>query len=90
VDGVFREDVIGVRNEQIEGAAPLLETVIESGTPTGAGRTLDGIRERFQNQFDAVPEPCKSLYKKVDYPVRISDRLAALQVEVDAGGALGG
>lgn len=74
----MREDVLALREEQVEGGVPLLERVMEGGRLLRPHPTLAEIRERFQEAFRRLPEPYKALRDAPRYPVRLSRALEAL------------
>lgn len=77
--GMYQEDIIGLRDEKIEGGTPLLEKVMANGKPVHPYPSLQEIRERFANNFSCLEKKCKSLEDTYDYPVKISDSLKELQ-----------
>lgn len=81
-DGRFSEDVIGTRDETMEDARPLLEPVMKDGKLVRAHPSLNEIRERFKAGFSALDETHKRLHDPLPYPVKVSDRLKALQDKV--------
>src|SRR5712692_1944049 len=61
---VFRfadHDVLALAEEDVPGAAPLLQPVIRGGKRVAAKPDLDGIRELAQQRLAAIPEPCRRL-----------------------------
>jgi nicotinate phosphoribosyltransferase len=58
--GRFAGDVIGTRDETIEGAEPLLEPVMKNGALTRKQPSLDEIRERFKERFSSLDETHKA------------------------------
>ena len=77
--GIYLEDVIGVRDETIPGAVPLLENVMENGKPLDAHPSLSDLRQRFKTNFSRLDDKYKSIHHKVDYPVTLSKKLKDLQ-----------
>ncbi len=77
--GMYQEDIIGLRNEDIENATPLLGKVMEHGKMLRPHPTLSEIRERFNKNFSCLSEQYKSIHHAVDYPVTISSSLKTLQ-----------
>jgi len=77
--GRFMEDVIGTRDETLEGAAPLLAPVLKEGKLLKAHPTLEEIRQHFARRFQALDEAYKALDGAPSYPVKLSPRLRALQ-----------
>lgn len=76
--GVMAEDVLGLAEEQLEGE-PLLETVMEGGRRTAAGRRgLADARARLRGELARLPAALRSLdAPRRPYPVRLSKALAA-------------
>ena len=77
---VFREengDTVGVFGEELPGE-PLLEKVMESGQPVKRLPTLKESREYFLERFSKLPDELKRIDRKVEYPVRISEKLREL------------
>ncbi|MBC2713659.1 MAG: nicotinate phosphoribosyltransferase [Desulfosarcina sp.] len=81
-DGGFLGDTIGMRGESLNGTTPLLRPVMEKGRPMGPMPTLEEIRSRFARNFERLDNCHKRLSNPEPYPVRVSDRLAALQERV--------
>jgi len=77
---VFREengDTVGVFGEELPGE-PLLEKVMENGQPVKRLPTLKESREFFLERFSKLPDELKRIDRKVEYPVRISEKLREL------------
>lgn len=81
--GKFAEDIIGTSSETIEGAEPLMETIMEDGRMLHRPPALEEIRRRVRSQTASLPDACRRIDKKWTYPVRISGRLQKIQEEVD-------
>jgi len=81
-DGRFREDVIGLRDDHIENARPLLEKVMEKGKCLISPPPLQVIREKFKQEFSRLPEDIKSISEHKIYPVHLSKRLQKMQEEL--------
>ncbi|MDJ0990443.1 MAG: nicotinate phosphoribosyltransferase [Desulfobacterales bacterium] len=77
--GHFREDVIGCRDEEMEGAAKLLMPVMAGGRRLAPDLPLAALRRRFEEGFTALDARYKDIHSYTVYPVRISPRLEALQ-----------
>ncbi len=73
-------DVVGVFGEELPGE-PLLEKVMENGKTIKELPTLKESREYFLERFSKLPEKLKKIDQKVEYPVRISQRLEKLYQE---------
>jgi nicotinate phosphoribosyltransferase len=84
-DGDAMRDVIGLREESLEGR-PLLVQVMAGGERSDAGReTLESMRERARREIAALPARLRSI-ETADppYRVEVSDRLRALRNETAA------
>jgi nicotinate phosphoribosyltransferase len=77
--GTFLEDVIGVRDDTIPDATPLLENAMENGKLLHPHPSLSDLRHRFEKNFMLLPAKYKSIHHKVGYPVTLSKRLEDLQ-----------
>ena len=82
LDGKMVEDVLGLRDEPVEGR-PLLKIVMDQGRRTGPADSLDRIRERFQADLACLPEEAKSIDNGHDFPVLLSPGLSRLQRQVE-------
>ncbi|MBW2201264.1 MAG: nicotinate phosphoribosyltransferase, partial [Deltaproteobacteria bacterium] len=78
-DGHFREDIIGMRDERIEGRDHLLKKVMANGKSLLPLVSLQDIQGRFKKNFASLDEKYKSIRDPDPYPVELSRRLAALQ-----------
>jgi len=76
---MLKEDIIGLRDEKIPGAVPLLVPVIKKGKAIHPPPSLDTIRACFLNDFDGLSKPFKTIREKVIYPVKLSRKLRDLQ-----------
>lgn len=77
--GQLIEDIIGLRDEIIPGATPLLSSVMHLGKPVGIRPPLMDIQTRFKSNFGALPDKYKSIHKKHRYPVKLSEKLVQAQ-----------
>jgi len=78
-DGMYQEDIIGLRNETIKEGKPLLEKVMEDGKCSRPHPSLQDIRKKFEQNFTQLTERYKSIQNASAYPVTISRSLKALQ-----------
>jgi nicotinate phosphoribosyltransferase len=78
-NGLFAGDVIGTRDEAPGEAAPLLTRAMAEGRIIDRPRPLETIRARFARHFSRLDEKYKMLDETVAYPVKVSEKLAALQ-----------
>lgn len=80
--GLFRRDLIGLRDESVADAEPLLVPVMKEGKRLLESQPLLEIQERFRKEFAQLPETFKDLQGNPSYPVEITRRLQALQDQV--------
>jgi nicotinate phosphoribosyltransferase len=77
--GNLLEDIIGLSDETLPDAVPLLEKVMENGRCLAAFPSLQTIRERFSRNFARLDDRYKVIHQRVNYPVKISPPLKTLQ-----------
>ncbi len=77
--GRFAEDILGVRNETIDDAMPLLIKVMENGRCTRTPPTLSEIRNKIQTGFSVLDDGYKSLDYPDRYPIGLSRQLSEIQ-----------
>jgi len=80
--GNFSEDVIGLQDETVDQAEPLLTEVMTDGRLSGPHPTLTGTRGRFETDFAKLDEKHKSLVDPPKYQVSSSDALNRLTAQV--------
>jgi len=80
--GMYIEDIIGIRGESGDRAQPLLEAAMQAGRIIGQPPALADIRQKFRSEFENLPDRYKHLSHPEQYPVRLSPALAALQKNV--------
>jgi nicotinate phosphoribosyltransferase len=80
--GRFIEDIIGLRDETISGATPLLSAVMHRGEQVGSRPPLKDIQTFFKSNFNALPDKYKSIHKRCPYPVKLSERLVSAQKNI--------
>ena len=78
-DGSYSGDIIGLRDEAIDGTSPLLSRVMHQGKRVGPPPALADIRAAFKSNFSALPDIYKSLHQKHPYPVKLSEGLVMAQ-----------
>jgi len=78
-DGRYLEDIIGLKDDTLDDAYPLLEKVMENGRRLQPSPTLKELRDRFKKNFSLLDERYKALDETHPYPVTISPGLKALQ-----------
>jgi nicotinate phosphoribosyltransferase len=77
-DGMMAEDIIGERNESLDGV-PLLMPVMAKGVPTVVAESLEAIRTRVADGLSAMPAPYLALKNAPRFPVSFSTRLKTKQ-----------
>ena len=81
-NGFYAEDIIGLRDEAIDGATPLLSHVMHQGERVGLPPTLEDIRTGFKSNFSLLPDKYKSIHEKHPYPVALSEGLVEVQKKI--------
>lgn len=82
-EGQLKEDVLALRGEALDGAAPLLVKVMDQGKRLLPSPPLEEIRRRFGAELERLPAPYKSLAEAPPaYPVRLSEGLTRLSQEL--------
>ncbi len=77
---LYDHDVIACREENLEGAVPLLVPVLTGGKTIYDSPPLSEIQNQFRENFSRLPEKYKAINKKGPlYPVKISEKLRNLQ-----------
>lgn len=78
--GKLHNDIIGLRDDDIEGSEAILEKVMSKGKASAEQPLLPQIQERFLEEFFRLDEKYRSLDKtEEEYPVGLSPRLEKLQ-----------
>jgi nicotinate phosphoribosyltransferase len=78
--GKLRQDIIGLRDDDIEGSEALLQKVMSKGKANAKQPLLPQIQKRFLEEFFRLDEKYRSLDKtEEEYPVELSPRLEELQ-----------
>ncbi|MEW6671534.1 MAG: nicotinate phosphoribosyltransferase [Thermodesulfobacteriota bacterium] len=78
-NGGFREDIIGLRDDHFDKAAPLLEKVMEKGKCVKPHPPLLAVREKFRQEFSCLPADLKVINEHKIFPVHLSKRLQRMQ-----------
>ncbi len=81
-DGTFHHDVIGLKDESVRGAEPLLEHVMSEGCAIGAVASLDDMRGRMRRDLERLDDGSRKLTAPAAYPVEFSRRLTTLSTQV--------
>ena len=66
----------------LPSAEPIMHQVMAGGAPTGSSPSLSDIRQRFEDDFEALAPRFKSLNRPPRFPVSISSRLRHLAAQV--------
>jgi nicotinate phosphoribosyltransferase len=77
----FEKDIIGLRDEDLEGE-PLLKPVMENGRRLQPAEALDDMRQRFEDDFSHLGDAVKAIENPAQFPVDISPELEKLQENV--------
>jgi nicotinate phosphoribosyltransferase len=78
-EGFMTEDLITLRDEQISGAKPLLEPVLQAGRIVARLPTLQETKTLCRENLQQLPENYKRIIDPARYPVRFSSGLRALR-----------
>lgn len=82
-EGKMEKDIIGLRDDQLQGGEPLLEKVMEKGKTIAQSPSLPQIQERFLEEFSKLEDKYKNLREGEEFfPVQLSPRLESLQTEI--------
>ena len=81
--GLMQGDTIALREETLPRGTPLLQKVMENGTPLAPLPTLEESRAYFRRQIDLLPEAYKALENPPLYPVNLSQGLAEREARVE-------
>jgi nicotinate phosphoribosyltransferase len=81
-EGRISRDVISLRDEEVAGAAPMLQPVMRDGKSLKPQPNLPAARRYFQEQFTLLPGRYKDLQAPPPYPVDLSPGLKDLQARV--------
>jgi nicotinate phosphoribosyltransferase len=80
--GKMSHDVLGLDTESMPGARRLLEVFMQDGRRRRPGESLDRIRERFQQEWETLPDPYRAIRPQEHYPLEVSASLEQLEQEV--------
>jgi nicotinate phosphoribosyltransferase len=81
--GRLKRDVIGLREENLPGAEPLLKKAMEKGKRIGTNPAPKEIRETFLREFSFLEDRNKALQNPAEYQVELSPRLRNLQEAIE-------
>jgi nicotinate phosphoribosyltransferase len=74
----LQRDVIGLRDENVPGAEPLLHKVMEQGKILSPQPTLEDSRTTLRQEFAWLPESAKAIRNPSSYLVEFTPKLRAL------------
>jgi nicotinate phosphoribosyltransferase len=80
-EGQLKNDVIGLRDENLEGEK-LLKKVMENGKPLIIPEPLQEIQQRFTKEFKSLNDSIKAIRNPKPFPVDLSPKLKNLQEQV--------
>jgi nicotinate phosphoribosyltransferase len=80
-DGFYKEDILGLEGEKIEGE-PLLVCVMKDGKITYNFPKLDEIQKFLKENLERFPSKYKELKRRFTYPVKISPKLKRLTLNL--------
>jgi nicotinate phosphoribosyltransferase len=80
-DQGFAKDIIGLRDEHLEGTM-LLKPVMQNGKRLQPPESLEAIRQRFKDEFSQLGDEVKAIENPAQFPVEISPELKKLQNQV--------
>ena len=81
-EGMLHHDVIGLQDEEVPGAEPLLEHVMSGGRATGAVASLDDMRGQLRRDLERLDDGSRKLTAPAAYPVEFSRMLTTLSAQV--------
>ncbi len=83
-EDLFREDFVGLRDEEVPGAVPLLKPLMQNGKRKNPPPELNSIRKKIAAGLSKLPEPLKEIRPgEVFYPVTFTPRLLSLQQRIE-------
>jgi nicotinate phosphoribosyltransferase len=82
-NGQLAKDIVGLRDEQVSRAEPLLQKVMENGKTTAVSSSLEDLRAAFREEFGRLPEPVKAITQPAEYPVEFTPPLRALRQQIE-------
>jgi nicotinate phosphoribosyltransferase len=81
-DGRIASDLVTIEGETHAGE-PLIQPVVRNGRRLDVPESLSDIRARAARELARLPEACRRLDRRADYPVEIGASLAELAADVD-------
>jgi nicotinate phosphoribosyltransferase len=79
----LQNDIIGLREETVSAAEPLLKKVMEKGKIIVPMPSLQEVRSMFLDEFQQLPNAIKEIRDPANYPVKFTPRLTALREEIE-------
>ena len=76
---MYQEDIIGMRDEVLKDAKPVMGNVMKNGKRIRPSPSLQEIQDKFKENFASLGEKYKSLEADVVYPVKLSSSLSKIQ-----------
>lgn len=80
-NGKLKKDIIGLRDEHLEGEK-ILKKVMKDGKRETIPDSLDMIRDRFYKEFSELADDYKKIKDPAHYPVELGPGLQKLQKEI--------
>lgn len=81
-EGKMQEDLLGLMEESHPEGEPLIETIISNGELVHPPEPLTLLRERFNQEWETLPQAYRALDSEAKYPVLISSALMDLEERV--------
>ena len=81
-DGIYREDIVGLENEEYAAATPLLRCVVRNGRSATPSPSLQHIQLYAQERLAELPPACRELGQPQSYSVSFSERVKTLLANV--------
>ena len=88
--GRLARDFIGLRDETIAGAEPLLEKVIDGGKVIATPSVLTASRVVFRDEFGRLPDSIKQIRDPAHHPVEFTSELRNLREKTEREISIGG
>ncbi len=83
-NGRYQEDFVGLREETLPEATPLLKPLMKGGERCAPARSLEEVRKRVKDELSKLPEPLKEIHPgEVFYPVHYTEKLLTLQRQIE-------
>jgi nicotinate phosphoribosyltransferase len=79
----LEKDIVGLREETVSAAEPLLKKVMEQGKIVAPLPSLEEARSVFLDEFQQLPDTIKEIRDPANYPVEFTAPLTALCEEIE-------